>query len=157
MRMTIFFTLLVFFPVLSTAQFTFPLQIGNRWLYKEPPPPADPYMSEDRVFGDTLMPNGVKYRAISDGLSANRTNYYYRQEGQRVFEFLTSGDSSHKNQEIVRFDFSKSLFDTVSVFQTSGLDTVVITVVDTGSLSVFGKVRPYKTFYWTRGAELSTG
>jgi FlgD Ig-like domain len=133
---------------LAQAQFTYPLQFGNRWQYKEPPPPDEPYVYEDIVLGDTVMPNGFVYKAIANGLS--HENYYFRQEGQRVHEYLTIGDSLHRNQDIVRFDFSKGLRDTVCVYQITTLDTVTITVADTGKIEVFGKLRRFMEFYWSR-------
>lgn len=87
-----------------SAQFTYPLAIGNRWQFREPAP--SPYVYEDRVVGDTLLSNGISYRKISMG---GNQFYYFRQEGQRVYQYHDVRDSAHPNHEIVRFDFSAEM------------------------------------------------
>jgi hypothetical protein len=135
------------------------LQIGDRWQYKETPPPVEPYVYEDRVVSDTLMPNWQTYAKIN--IAGGDQYYFYRQDGPRIYEYIIYADSAHRNQEIVRFDWSKNgnlnlgIHDTVSIFQITDQDTVVITVLDTGHISIFGTLRPFKTYYWNqRGGAL---
>lgn len=137
---------LLLVPYFAVSQFYYPLETGNIWQYKEPPPPVDPYVYPDTVAGDTLMPNAFTYKVIRGNLSSFVR--YYRASGDRVYEFLTRGDSISINHEVLRFDFSAKLWDTVSVYRFFD-DTCTVTLIDTGFANVFGKIRRYKTFYRT--------
>jgi hypothetical protein len=154
MKISLLLSLILLSVSIAVAQFTFPLQIGNRWQYKETPPPLEPYVYEDRVVSDTLTPNGQTYAKID--IAGGDQYYFYRQDGPRIYEYIIHADSAHRNQEIVRFDWSKNgnlnlgIHDTVSIFQITDQDTVVITVFDTGHISIFGTLRPFKTYYWSQ-------
>lgn len=69
---------------IRVAQFSFPLQIGNTWQYKEPPPPPEPYIYEDKIVSDTLMPNGHTYFSLR--VAGGTEFHYYRKQGLFVYD-----------------------------------------------------------------------
>ncbi|KUG24848.1 hypothetical protein ASZ90_005341 [hydrocarbon metagenome] len=131
----IFFVVAIFSTQLlaQTSNFEFPLQIGNIWQYSENPS----HISESRAIKDTLMGNNKHYTFISGDMYWG----YYRQEGEKVFQFYT-GDSV----ETLRYDFSLSIGDTLKIDYFDG-DTVVTTVYDSGRISAFGYEKDFMIFY----------
>jgi len=126
------------------------MDIGNRYQYQEPPPEG--IFDEVRVFGDTLMSNGKSYRVFrSIGGGAPLYYTFFRTDSNRIYEYNRWAD-----REILRYDFSKTIGDTVSVFPVSSpfQDTATIRVIGEGIVNLFGKSTLYKTFYETRRSSL---
>ncbi len=152
MKSKIIFLALTFLAVAqSIAQtFTFPLQKGNIWQYKEPPPPPYDYdLIEARVMTDTLMSNGHSYTLISwynYGYANAIWNHYYRQASDTVYEYLPNAVNGGMTNEVIRYNFAKALGDTVTSYATGG-DTIVTTVIDQGTMSVSGTPTSFKTYY----------
>jgi hypothetical protein len=121
------------------CQGSYPLHLGNRWEYWEPPPPPNFYAWTTRAVSDTIMPNNLSYVLLrSDG---GLFDQFFRQDGPRVYEFLPS-DSS----EYVLYDFSRAVGDTVSIRYYPN-DTIVIRVTRIGNDTVCGRLRTQWEFY----------
>jgi hypothetical protein len=68
-----------------------------------------------------------------------------RQSGAKVYQYFPN-----QAKEYLVYDFSKKVGDTVSIFNNAsqfGSDTSVVIVYDTGTQSIFGSLRNYKTFH----------
>lgn len=143
------FSSLVFAQADTIPTFCFPMQTGNLWQYKEPPPPDEPYFTEIRTERDTTFFNGQTYGSFvtknygySDTIGLVK---YVRQVNNKVYRYFPN-----QQKEFMIYDFSKSVGDTVSIFSNPsqfGSDTSIVTVLDMGVQNIFGKPRKYVTFY----------
>lgn len=139
MRATLISILSMLACTIASSQGFYPLHIGNRWEYWEPPPPPNYYAWTTRAVKDTIMSNNISYVLLrSDG---GIFDQFLRQDGPRVYEYLLS-DSS----EYVLYDFSRGIGDTVSIRYYAN-DTIVIRVTRIGLDSVFGRLRMQWEFY----------
>jgi hypothetical protein len=149
MRMVLILFCLLFYTDLysqTDSSFYFPLKSGNLWQYKEPPPPDQPYITETKTGRDTTFSNGQTYRSFitnNYGYPDTTGLAFFRQVGNKVYQFWQG-----TGMEILRYDFSKNQGDTVSIFPIQLGDTAIVTVLDKGSVSVFGKSMRYVSFYW---------
>lgn len=91
----------------------FPLAVGNLWEYWEVP---GSYWHVEAA-RDTLMPNGLTYTFLQGEFGG-----YFRQSGSMVYQFY-----SFLNDELLRYDFSRTTGDTVAIWYLQG-DTIVTTV-----------------------------
>lgn len=87
----------------SEALSYFPLQIGNKWQYYDVYTFDDYSSSHYRtvtVLGDTLMPNGKKYRVLEN------ENFYFRIDTSdlKVYAFNPDPYLNCENSEILIFD-----------------------------------------------------
>ena len=86
---------------------------------------------------DTLMPNGKKYSVIvSDG----HTGGLYRQEGTKV---VNPGAS---DTEFVRYDFSKTIGDTIWSIPAK-FDTIYFYIIDDFMTPYYGQLRRVQIYY----------
>lgn len=124
------------------AQFaaTFPLQIGNRWFYREHFNLSDPFRIR-KVLYDTTMPNGLSYAAVLDSGYSYQVVRYYRQSGSRVYQYgyFVAG------QEQLVFDFSRADGDTIASFR-NGQDTCDIILIQRSVGNIFGMTRDQWVF-----------
>lgn len=135
---------------LALCQIYYPLQVGNLWQYQEPPPPPPSYTVEERIVRDTVMPDGLSYRRFirrNIGYQDTIGWQFLRQEGGRVYGYFWDS----RNIPVLRYDFSKNVGDTVSIYPVEGgQDTAIVTILDKGSHVIFGKARRYVTFWLRR-------
>lgn len=117
----------------QTSQFEFPLAIGNIWQYSEHPD----NISESRAVQDTLMPNGKLYTLIEGDLVRG----YYRNDGDKVYIY-----DSINNSESLKYDFSLSIGDTMSIQILDG-DTMVTTVTENYTTNIFDQEKKYMIFH----------
>jgi hypothetical protein len=122
--------LTVLLRISAFSQGFYPLQPGNQWEYWD-----CEFTFQDRtvqVVSDTILSNGHSYATLlwspGGGLS------FMRQVGSMVYT-RSASDST----EILRYDFSKTVGDTVAVHYHSG-DTTVVTVVYDRYRYLFGRV-----------------
>ena len=109
----------------------FPLHVGDRWQYVEAPN----FFSDARVLGDSVMPNGLKYTAMTGLLSQG----YYRKEGSKLYQLFGATDR-------LMCDFSKKPGDTLA-FYPNGVDTTMVVVHDQGLWQCFDKLRYQMRFF----------
>jgi hypothetical protein len=95
------------------AQHTFPLHIGDKWIYWNYPN----YYDEYSIDSDTVMDNGKLY--------FNLQGILYRQEGDSVYTF-----DHALNDEYLIFDFSADSGDTVTNLQFGQGDTLRIILIN---------------------------
>ena len=122
---------------LCIAQGYYPLEVGNRWDYGYldfiPGGPAGQFVYQRtvRVLGDSIMPNGKLYAALSD-------HNFLRQQGDTVFSY------SQSQGDYVVYDFSRHDGDTIKQFTAH--DTLT-TTVHRGNGTVFGFSRTIWAFH----------
>ena len=110
MRTIAFLTVIILISFINLkAQHTFPLHIGDKWIYWNYPNYYDVYS----INSDTVMDNGKLY--------FNLQGILYRQEGDSVYEFDPT-----LNDEYLMFDFSADSGDTVTNFRFGQGDTLRI-------------------------------
>lgn len=129
------------------GQIHYPLQISNQWQYQEPPPGTSP---KTLVFvaKDTILTNGFSYKSLitrNYGYPDTIRQRYLRPIAGKMYEFLSATQT-----EILRYDFTRNIGDTISVFPFPFGDTAYVTVLAQGTREVFGKTRAYITFYERR-------
>jgi len=132
--------------ILFTASFsqgTYPLHIGNVWQYRDSFDTMHVAWTE-RAVRDTVLPNGYHYTTVK--VNDNTLGPLIRQDGSKVFFYTHSPtvDSLDRHIERLRYDFSKTIDDTVSmniVSSPSGTDTIIVRVTDDRMFNIFGKLR----------------
>lgn len=146
-RISLFFALIFLFAGIAPAQFSqlyFPLQNESIWQYTEPGP-GDVFFEETRVTGDSVMPNGQTYKIFKTfnyGYTNPTSVRFYRSTGPKIFEYF-----GFDTAEIVRYDFSRNIGDTVSRHKASLRDSAVVTVLEKGTHYFWGELKNYMRFY----------
>jgi hypothetical protein len=131
--------LLTFYSAVTSAQWYYPINIGNRWEYWDAFPPPQVYGWTTKSIGDTLMPNKLTYRILrSDGGWGDQ---FQRQVGSVVYQYVP-----YSGIEEVFYDFSKHVGDTVAI-RFGSFDTAVITVTFDYQAQIFGRSLRVKEFY----------
>lgn len=115
------------------AQYYYPLQVGNCWQFSE----GHNLYNECRVVSDSIVSNNKKYAKV-EGVYLNG---YYRTEGSKVYTYQAS-----LNREVVFYDFSMNVGDTVSRIVYHGT-THIITVNSKGTKNIFGQQLSYMRFF----------
>lgn len=98
----------------KAEDFDFPLHVGDLWQYYvtniENPDPLSSFVGYDNVRAekDTVMPNGKLYALLKSDAGYIFTNWYLRKDGFRVYQY-----SPNDSTEYLRYDFSKSIGDSV--------------------------------------------
>jgi hypothetical protein len=138
----------------TDSSFYYPMNLDDRWQYKEPPPPEDLYPQETRIGPDTTFSNGYTYKSFvkkyvgyPDTIGVN----YERKIDTKVYRYYPA-----VSEEYLIYDFSKQVDDTIAIYPNPmgfAGDTSIVIVLDKGIRSIFGKSRRYITFYTqtTRG------
>ncbi len=120
----------------QTSGFTFPYgHEADKWVY-EVTDNNDPWhvTSATLRWGrDTVMRNGKAYRGFGNG---THDLFYFRQDGDRVLEFAPWDTS-----EFPRYDFSKTMGDTIAEFVNQNHDTSIIYLTADYQLPLFGASR----------------
>ena len=110
-------TFLIVFILVSLskleAQHTFPLHVGDKWIYWDYPN----YYDEYSIHSDTVMDNGKLY--------FNLHGTFYRQEGDSVYTF-----DGTLNDEYLMNDFSADSGDTITNIQFRQGDTLRIVLTN---------------------------
>lgn len=114
----------------SFSQAYYPLHVGDRWSYSYIP--YGPRFSV-RTETDSVMPNGKRYSVVLD--SSSPTIRFERQEGDTVYVYYP-----WLNKDVLFFDFSRGIGDTVSTTQL-GADTMDIVLADSYVADIFGASR----------------
>lgn len=120
----------------AVAQFvTYPLNVGDRWVYAYSPLTGGGTFSV-HVASDTIMPNGKTYsmKVYSSVFD------FERQSGDSVFLF-----DLYSKREVLYFDFSRNTGDTVSS-APFGPDTMDIVQANFSLMDLFGASRRVWTF-----------
>ena len=134
----------IHFAMAQFSQLYFPLETGNVWQYKEPGP-GDGFFEERRLTGDSVLLNSQTYKILKTynyGYPTPTDARFYRNEGSKVFEYLT-----FSSLEIVRFDFTKNVGDTIAFYKASIRDSAVTTVIEKGAHYFWGQMKNYMRFY----------
>jgi hypothetical protein len=101
----------------KAEDFSFPLNVGNRWYYGvtdiEDPDPVFSFRGYDSVKADmdTVVANGNKYIRLS---SSRFGTQFLRKDGFRVYQY-----SPKDTAEFLRFDFSAHEGDTIAFYGNS--------------------------------------
>lgn len=120
---------------------TYPLHIGDSWQYRNAAiMPTDTFTYSYKATSDTLI-GGKSYTVISFG---NSPTSFERQHSDSVF-VRQPGYA----KEILYFDFSRSVGDTVSTTVLGG-DTMDIVLTEIGIADHFGLSKRAWTFYINR-------
>lgn len=139
MKLLILFLLLISVPDIVCAQGYYPLDIDNIWQYCDCYD-TNYYEFTTRALGDTVMPNNFAYTILaSDRLLRTQ---YLRQVDTKVYNYsiYRLPDTTWQREELI-YDFSKTTFDTVTIYYYPPYDTVVVIVVYDRIRNVFGKMR----------------
>lgn len=137
--MKIFFIIIFLIATNLPAQTLFPLHVGNKWIYGELID-TNVYNREVKSVADTLLSNGKIYST----LSSKGNNSFYRQTGDSVFQF----DPSFENDEILLFDFSLAVGDTINNINLSiQNDTLQVVLVSKDNREYFGRSRNICSFF----------
>jgi Secretion system C-terminal sorting domain len=115
-----------------TLTFPFNSDTTNEWIYISTDNNLHSEKFTTRFGKDTLMPNNKTYTPY--------WGFFFRQDSSKVYDFEPD-DSS----EYVRYDFSKSVGDTVGLYKQAKTLYPII-VIDDHPLSVFGKTRRVISF-----------
>jgi hypothetical protein len=119
----------------SQIPVVYPLHVGDLWEFSVGPGSVRTV----RVVGDTIMPNGLEYAIVENRGSS--TVAYERYDRYRMYRFdLYSG------RELLYYDFSRSVGDTIASFFL--FDTVDVILTNFGVVPLFGESRPQWTFWF---------
>jgi hypothetical protein len=105
----------------------FPLRAGDRWVFTGPL-----FGTPQRVIGDTVFPNGLRYSIVSWTIGAP---LFQRQSGNQVFQYDTQ-----RQREDLWFDFARNPRDTINSI-VRGNDTTDITMITYRLVNAFGRNR----------------
>ena len=117
----------------SRSQGYYPLQKGNVWQYEELDAPGS-LAYQAVALGETVLVNGRTYMRISLGSVSD----YVRQVDSRVYYWYPSTFDT-LGWEILQFDFSKNIGDTVSAIVVNGDTVDFIRVMSTGLSQLWGR------------------
>ena len=136
---TVFSSILILGSFLhAQTNFVFPFDTAARWEYDLKsvfdPPWQIAGHTTIRFRKDTIMPNGNTYKAFSD---SRNSFFFLRKDSLRIFQYKGT-DST----EFVRYDFSKSVGDTVQ--KLTQYSSIVLTADK--NISVFGTSRRVMSF-----------
>jgi Secretion system C-terminal sorting domain len=98
--------------------FYFPLHSGDVWQYGvtniDDPDPLTNFVGYDniRAEGNTTMPNQKTYIVLKSDKGYVFQNWYLRKDGFAVYQYSPENDS-----EYLRYDFSKSIGDSIGPYQ----------------------------------------
>jgi hypothetical protein len=139
MKVSLILTFDFILSSLAYSQAYYPISVGNRWDYGYLDFPGHfVHTRTVQVISDTLLPNGKRFAALSDGS-------FLRQEGDTVFSY------SIFHGESILYDLSRRDGDTIKTYYP--FDTL-ITVVYRGPGNVFGKSTTI-WFYYTKSTRSS--
>lgn len=118
-----------------SAQGQYPLGVGNVWEYWDNT--DNEYLYTVTAIGDTILESGYVYAVLeSEWASGGGTIGYVRYSGPRVYYYTPE----EGEEDLIAFDFSKTVGDTVAIHYHPG-DTSVVTVVYDQLSFVFGELR----------------
>lgn len=125
----------------------YPLQIGNKWFYKEtdyegdlnPTPPLISYHSRE-VVGDTIMANGIKYYVIGESGGTHYERYdtlsneiiYYSNSGSQAHEERIYSLNYIKNSTVVWNSSFGGMTFQINIYQQAYSDTATIMLLGSG-------------------------
>lgn len=137
--LSLLFTLTGSFGRAQSSNFVFPFGPTDKWEYDifNNNDPWHPSHATLRLTKDTLMPNNITYKCLSDGF---HTFFYLRRDSTKVIQYF-SPDST----EFVRYNFSKKVGDTIAAIPRR-FDTAFIRLSDDRLTTVFGESRRVLTF-----------
>ena len=127
---------------LSQSTFTFPFHSGDTWQYWESGgikgPDTRTILIKSGV--DTTMPNKKTYRPFYNYAFGTA---YFRKDGETIYQY-----SQDDSTEYLKYDFSKTVGDTVSYINPFGLGYAPFFITEDEHMLVFDTQRRVVEFYY---------
>ena len=118
---------------------SFPVHIGDRWQYIVDDEAS--WVAAREIIGQSTMWNGKTYAILEDRSSNLLIHEYYRQDGERVYQYF-----AYDSTEILLYDFGRLAGDTIRIDPSGDITRISHVYIDT-VLGTLRKVYRFQTVH----------